>query len=380
MMTAQRNISTIILSAGGTGGHLFPAQALAQELNRRQCKTVLITDERGLKWRDSFPDTDVYAVPSGTTEQAGWMNRVKAVARLTLGALKAWGLMRRKRPALVVGFGGYPMLPALFAGLISGRATAIHEQNGVMGRANRLVAPRVNGIALTFANPKFLRPADRGKADVTGNPVRDNVIAAGKQDYAAPSGQSPIRLLIFGGSQGARILSDVAPAALAQLPGALASRLRVTQQCREEDLPRLRDAYDQAGMSVDLASFFSDLPRRMADAHLVICRSGASTVCELAVIGRPSLLIPLPGALDGDQAANARILVEAGGGWMIEEKNLKPEILAQHLTHLFSNPSELERAARSAKGQGRPDAVCALADMTERLMAGQPPFTRLEAA
>ncbi len=380
MMMAPQNISTIVLSAGGTGGHLFPAQALAQELNRRQWRTVLITDERGLKWRESFPNTDVYAVPSGTTEQAGWLNRIRAVILLTLGALKAWGLMRRKRPDLVIGFGGYPMLPALFAALMSGRVTAIHEQNGVMGRANRLVAPRVKAIALTFADPKFLRSADRFKAGITGNPVRDSVIEAGKQAYCAPQDKGPIHLLVFGGSQGARILSDVMPAALALLPEAITSRLAITQQCREEDLTRLREAYQQIGMTVELDSFFADLPRRMAESHLVICRSGASTVCELSVIGRPSILIPLPGALDGDQAANARVLVEAGGGWMIEEKGLTAESLAEHLCRLLSNPSDLVRSASAAKAQGRPNAVRALADMAERLKAGQSPFPHPETA
>jgi len=380
MMNKPQDILTVMLSAGGTGGHLFPAQALAQELNRRSRRTILITDERGLKWRQSFPDTDVCAVPSGTTEQAGWLNRFRAVIRLIFGTLKAWSLMRAKRPALVIGFGGYPMLPAMFAALLTRRVTAIHEQNGVMGRANRLVAPRVQGIALTFASPKFLRPADRRKAGVTGNPVRDSVIEAGRTAYRPPEHRSSLHLLVFGGSQGARVLSEVVPAALALLASDISARLQITQQCRDEDLARLRNAYELTGLTAELGSFFPDLPQRMADAHLVICRSGASTVCELSVIGRPAILIPLKGALDGDQAANARILTEAGGGWMIDEKNLTPQLLADRLTELFSDPPELARAASAAKAQGRPDAVRALADMAERLMAGQSPFPQPETA
>ncbi len=379
-MSAEKRNLSVVVSAGGTGGHLFPAQALTQELHRRHWRTALITDRRGLKWRAHFPHTPLYATLSGTTEQPGWLNRITAVVKLALGTLQAWAVLRRQRPGVVIGFGGYPMLPAMFAAVATRRVTCIHEANGVMGRANRLMAPRVTGIALTFPDPKGLRDKDKHKARVTGNPVRDAVIEAGRTPYPPLADGAGVRLLVFGGSQGARIFSTVVPQAIGLLPDDLRARLHLVQQCREEDLPEVRQAYEALGVDADLAAFFDDMPARMARAHLVICRSGASTICELSAIGRPALMVPLPGALDGDQTANAAVLADAGGGWLVPEAQFTPETLAARLTVLLGAPQSLARAAAAARALGRPEAVQALADMVEQLALGNQAMMLTEAA
>ncbi len=361
----------IVIAAGGTGGHLFPAQALGEELTRRNRKIVLITDERGMKWQDAFPGSDLFMTQSGTTTRAGLVSRILAVFKLGFGTVQAMRLLNRFKPDVVIGFGGYPTLPAMFAALLQGYCTCLHEQNGVMGRANKLLAPRLKGLALTFPSPKGMRPRDVKRATVTGNPVRANVIAASATPYPPLDDTLPIHLVIFGGSQGAQILSTVVPEALAQLPDAMRARLRITQQCREDDLPTAKAAYANAGIAAELATFYNDLPELLSQAHLVICRSGASTVCELTVLGRPAILVPLPGAIDQDQAANAQFLVDHGGGWLMPQAELTADALAAKLSGLLSAPHVLQQAAAAAKSQGRPDAVIALADYVEDLASGE---------
>ena len=367
-MTSTAPISApIVIAAGGTGGHLFPAQALAEELSRRDRKTVLITDKRGLKWKESFPSTNLHATRAATTERPGLWNKLKALMILGFGTLKALRLLGRYQPSVVIGFGGYPMLPTMFAGVFKRCATCLHEQNGVMGRANRLMAPRVDGIALTFPDPKGLPKKLEGRCTVTGNPVRGQVIEASQTPYPELTDAGPIQLVIFGGSQGAHIFSEVVPTAVALLPEDIKQRLQIVQQARKEDLAVAQEGYDKVGLDVELAPFFHNLPELMAEAHLVISRSGASTVCELTVLGRPAILVPLPGALDQDQAANARFLVESGGGWLMPQSELTAESLGDTLTALFSQPDLLTDAAAASKAQGRPGAVAALADMVEAL-------------
>lgn len=362
----------IVIAAGGTGGHLFPGQSLAQELRRRGRQIVLMTDERVQHFDRLFPGADIYAVPSATPTNRGVAGLVQAAPAIVSGIVQAFGILGRIEPSVIVGFGGYPTLPPLAAAILRGIPACIHEQNAVLGRVNRLVAPFVQAIASTFAAPKFLKVRDAGKLVVTGNPVRDAVIAEAGAPYAAPGASGPIHLLVFGGSQGARILSDVVPGALALLDEALKARLEIVQQARPEDIERVRSIYQRAGIRATLQSFFDDMPARMAKAHLVIGRSGASTVSELSVIGRPSILVPLPHSLDNDQKANAEKMQSAGAAWMIEQAMLTEAALAAKLAALFADTSSLAAAAKAALAQGQPRAVRRLADLVEALGRGEP--------
>jgi UDP-N-acetylglucosamine--N-acetylmuramyl-(pentapeptide) pyrophosphoryl-undecaprenol N-acetylglucosamine transferase len=357
-----------MLAAGGTGGHLFPALALAQELGRRGRTVDLVTDMRGASYGADFPARAVYRVPSATFAgrsplAVGW-----AAWMLVRGIGAAFKLLGEVRPAALVGFGGYPSFPPLVAARLRGIPTALHEQNAVLGRANRMLAPRVSVIAASFAPTKHLEGPALARTQLTGNPVRDEVIAWSATDYQTPASDGPFSLLVFGGSQGARFFSDVLPPALALLPDQVRAQLFVVQQCREEDLARVEAAYQSAGVRAHLAAFFPNLPEEMAKAHLVIGRAGASTVAELTVIGRPAILVPLPHAIDNDQLQNARRLAESGGAWCIEQKELTPERLANALGRLLSAPEALAQAAAAAKRQGRPDAVERLADLVEELV------------
>ncbi|HEY4344639.1 MAG TPA: undecaprenyldiphospho-muramoylpentapeptide beta-N-acetylglucosaminyltransferase [Parvibaculum sp.] len=361
----------IVIAAGGTGGHLFPGQALAQELRRRGRKIVLITDERVQRFDTLFPGADIFSVPSATPNDRGISGLAKAAPAILSGVAQAFGILGRVQPSAVIGFGGYPTLPPIAAAIMRRIPTCVHEQNAVLGRVNRLVAPYVHGIASTFAGPKFLRPRDADKIVVTGNPVRDAVMAHAAAPYAAPGAGDRINLLVFGGSQGARVMSDVVPGALSRLPEALRFRLNVVQQARPEDIDRVRGLYEDAGISAELQSFFDDMPVRIAAAHLVIGRSGASTVAELSVIGRPSILVPLPHSLDNDQKANAEKLEAAGAGFMIEQKNFSEDALSKRLVALLADAALLGSAAKAALAQGAPNAVRRLADLVEMLGRGE---------
>ncbi len=277
--------------------------------------------------------------------------------------------MRRLRPAVAVGFGGYPTLPPMLAATRTGVPTVVHEQNAVIGRANGFLAPLVTAIA---TSQPHVRGTEKVQAKIvqTGNPVRPAVLAAAETPYPAPAADGPFCLLVFGGSQGARFMSDLVPPAVARLPEALRARIHVVQQCRPEDIARVKAAYAELGVAACLAPFFHDLPQRIADAGLVVCRSGASTIAELTVIGRPAIMVPLPGALDQDQKANAMVLAAAGGGWVVEQKDMTPEHLAGNLAILMADPAQLVAAAAAARQAGRPDAVARLADVVERVAAG----------
>jgi len=361
----------IVIAAGGTGGHLFPGQALAQELRRRGRKIVLMTDERVQRFDRLFPEADFYAIPSATPSGKGLAGLVRAAPAILAGVARSFAILQRVKPAALIGFGGYPTLPPVAAAILRGVPVCVHEQNAVLGRVNRLVAPHVEAIASTFDKPKFLKARDAGKLVLTGNPVRDAVIAQAGAPYDAPVAGGEIRLLVFGGSQGARVMSDIVPAALARLPEEMRKRLRVVQQARPEDMERVGEVYAQAGIAVELNSFFDDMPERIAACHLVVGRSGASTVSELGVIGRPSILVPLPHSLDNDQKANAEKLANAGAAWMIEQKDFTEDAFAQRIEQLFAAPSGLEAAAAAAKRQGQPNAVRDLADLVEALGRGE---------
>jgi UDP-N-acetylglucosamine--N-acetylmuramyl-(pentapeptide) pyrophosphoryl-undecaprenol N-acetylglucosamine transferase len=362
-----------MLAAGGTGGHLFPAFALAEELGRRGVAVDLMTDMRGDRYGSGFPARAIYQVPSATLASKAPTDAAKTAFALARGTKAASSVLKQVRPGAVIGFGGYSTYPPLVAARFRGIPTAVHEQNALLGRANRLLAKGVTAIATSFEKTKFLEGKLAEKAVLTGNPVRQAVIDAARRGYEAPALDGVVRILIFGGSQGARFFSDTAPLALFALPDQVRKRLRVVHQAREEDVERVREAYAEAAINVEIAPFFGDLPARMAAAHLVISRAGASTVAELTVIGRPSVLVPLPHALDNDQLDNAGRLAEQGGAWCIEQRNLSPERLADELEKLLRAPDTLAAAAKAAKNAGRPDAVRNLADFALALAEGRRP-------
>lgn len=359
-------MKTFVLMAGGTGGHLFPAMALAQELRRRSHVIHLMTDHRVASYGQDFPAEGVHVVPAATPSIRNPLKFLGAGFRITGGIGVAAGKLRTIRPDAVVGFGGYPTFPPMVAASLLGIPGILHEQNAVLGRANRALIRFAEVLATSFEQVKYTEGL-RLEQVLTGNPVRDRVRAVADTAYPALDETGPLRLLVFGGSQGARVFADLVPQAIAEVPEALRHRLQIVQQTRPEDLDRVAKAYRQAKVNVELAPFFDDLPERMAKSHLVICRSGASTIAELTVLGRPSVLIPLPGSLDADQKNNALVVEAAGGGWIAEQATVSPQSLGTRLTGLLSSPESLVRAAAAAKSLGRPRAVEALADLAERL-------------
>ncbi|MFD1696487.1 undecaprenyldiphospho-muramoylpentapeptide beta-N-acetylglucosaminyltransferase [Roseibium aestuarii] len=362
---------TILLTAGGTGGHLFPAQALASELQRRGHVVELATDERADKYGSAFPARAVHLIASETLRGKSPLKLAKTAWSLLRGTWQARRVIKRLKPDVVVGFGGYPTFPPMFAARLTGTPSILHEANGVMGRANVMLAGGVTAVATSLPLAHVADEIKKRSVE-TGNPVRDAVIEVAATPYPALGGEGVINLLVFGGSQGARFFSDCVPQALALMPDHLRKRIWLVQQCRPEDLERVREIYHAAGVEAELHSFFTDMPARIAQAHLVVSRSGASTISELSVIGRPAILVPLPGAIDQDQLANAVGLANAGAAWPIAQNELTPERLAVELTHLFENPDQLKAAAAAALSQGKPDAVRRLADLVERVAEGKP--------
>jgi UDP-N-acetylglucosamine--N-acetylmuramyl-(pentapeptide) pyrophosphoryl-undecaprenol N-acetylglucosamine transferase len=363
-------MSVFVLMAGGTGGHLFPAMALAQELRRRGHLVHLMTDHRASGYGDNFPAREIHIVPSATPSVGNPVKFAGAAAKIVWGTAIAWGQLGRIGADAVVGFGGYPVFPPFVAARLRGIPGVLHEQNAVMGRANRALARYANKIALSFAGTQRVE-AFTAKTVLTGNPVRDRVRAVAETSYPELTAETPLRLVVFGGSQGARAFADLVPPAVAELPEALRHRLRIVQQCRAEDLDRVAEAYRQAKVNVELQSFFADLPERIANAHLVMGRAGASTIAELAVLGRPAILVPLPGALDADQSNNARVIEAAGAGWIVEQATISPPSLANRLASLFGDPATLIAAAAAAKSLGQPRAVEILADLVEATSRGK---------
>ncbi|MDR3435791.1 undecaprenyldiphospho-muramoylpentapeptide beta-N-acetylglucosaminyltransferase [Telmatospirillum sp.] len=360
----------IVLTAGGTGGHVFPAEALAAELLGRGRRLALITDRRGQAYGGTLGQLTTHRISAGGIAGRGLGARLSAIGALGFGILQARALLRHLGPAAVVGFGGYASVPAMLAGSFRGIPTILHEQNAVLGRANRLLAARASVIATSFTEVTHIADAHRGKVIRTGMPVRPSIIAQRDQGWSAIGENGPIRLLVLGGSQGARALSEVVPAALAALPEGLRRRLVLSQQCRPEDLDAVAQSYRETDIEVTLESFFHDVPERLAAAHLVIARSGASTVAELTALGRPSILVPYPHAIDDHQTANARALEQAGGAWLIPQPVFTAASLATRLTTLLSEPDSLTRAAASARAAGVPDAAIRLADLVDRLAFG----------
>jgi UDP-N-acetylglucosamine--N-acetylmuramyl-(pentapeptide) pyrophosphoryl-undecaprenol N-acetylglucosamine transferase len=366
-MADSRNGGTrlVLLAAGGTGGHLFPAEALTVVLEKRGLTVDLATDARAAHFK--FPARAVHLIPSETLRGRNPLALARTAALLALGTAKAWALIGRIRPAVVVGFGGYPTVPPLFAASLRSVPTVLHEQNGVMGRANRLLAPRVTSIATSFRKLARLDSRLQKKISFTGNPVRPQVIEAAAAPYAVSAQGAPLNLLVFGGSQGAHVMGEIAPAAIERVPADLRARLRIVQQARAEDVDSVRATYAKLGVEAECAPFFPDLPARMAAAHLIVSRSGASTVAELSAIGRPAILVPLPHALDQDQFANAGVLAEAGGAVRIEQRDFTPERLAAEIAGLAGDPTRMARMAKAAKSAGTIDAAERLADVVMKV-------------
>ena len=355
-----------VLAAGGTGGHLIPAFALAAELHARGHHVALITDERGANIPGKPDFLPAHVLPAGRfgKNPLGWPAGIRAVFE---GRAMALRLFEHFEPSAIVGFGGYPALPALLAGTAAKIPSIVHEQNAVLGRVNRLLAGRVNAIATSYEKVDRLKPKHAHKVHLVGNPVRAEVLALREQDFPAFTEESLLRILVTGGSQGASILSQVVPDGLAMLPPALRQRLQVTQQCRPEDLEAVRRRYAEHDIPAELGTYFEDMHERLADAHLFIGRAGASTIAELTAVGRPAILIPLPIATDDHQAANTREMVKAGGARMVRQDAFQPKELAKQIQAMAMNPASLANAAHCAFNCGRPDAAKDLADLVESM-------------
>jgi UDP-N-acetylglucosamine--N-acetylmuramyl-(pentapeptide) pyrophosphoryl-undecaprenol N-acetylglucosamine transferase len=359
-----------VVAAGGTGGHFFPAEALARELLSLGRSVHLVTDQRTDVFGERGLETTVHHVraarATGSPTQAA-----RGLAELAAGVVQARRLLLQLKPAAVVGFGGYPSIPTMAAAVYLRLPTLIHEQNAVLGRANRLLAPIARQIATGFVTTAGLRSADGARAVYTGNPVRPAFLEAGRKDYFPPPPGGSIELLVLGGSQGAHVLSEIVPPALMMLPTELRNRLRISQQARPEDVAAVSEIYRGGNIAAELNRFFDDVPERLARAHLVICRAGASTVAELAAVGRPALLLPYPLATDDHQTANARAFSDAGGGWRIPQSGLASAALAARLEDLLADNALLATAARRAWEFGRRDATQRLAQLALSLERGR---------
>ena len=357
----------VMIAAGGTGGHLIPALAVAGELVRRGHAVTAVTDRRGAVLARRISDIPVREVraasPSGRTAPG----KVVAAATMLAGCVGALRLIHAERPAVMAGFGGYPTIPPLAAAQLLGVPVLVHEQNAVLGRANRFLAPRARVVATSFAQT---RPAVARRTLTVGVPVRDTIAALGRVAYRPPGPEEDVNLLVVGGSQGAGIFGTLLPDAGQCLDGALLRRLKVVQQCREEDVGHTAAAWRALGVTATVAPFFEEMAGHLARAHLVVARAGASTIAELAVSGRPSVLIPFPGAADDHQRANADVVVSVGGGWLVDERETDARSLAGHLESLLASPAELARAAGNVRRIARADAAAALAEAIENLAAG----------
>ncbi|MBA3835652.1 MAG: undecaprenyldiphospho-muramoylpentapeptide beta-N-acetylglucosaminyltransferase [Sphingomonas sp.] len=356
----------IILAAGGTGGHMVPAHALAAELTARGHGVMLVTDERGAKYPGLFKDVPIHILPAGRLG-GGPIGMLKAVRSVMRGRRQARRLYREHRPDAVVGFGGYPAFPALLAASAAKVPTLLHEQNAVLGRVNRWLAGEARAIATSYAEVERLKPAHRAKTVLVGNPVRDEVMRLGELPFPPLDDSAPLKILVTGGSQGATILGTVVPEGLGLLPSHLRLRLQVVQQCRGDDIEAVRARYAALNIPAELLTYIQDMPARIGDAHLVIARAGASTIAELTAAGRPAILVPLPSATDDHQTVNAREMAKAGGARMIVQSYFTPAALAAQVEAIAGDPQALANAAGRALSVGRPHATRDLANLVERI-------------
>ena len=361
-----------VLAAGGTGGHMVPAHALAAELKGRGHGVLLITDERGARFPGLFKNVPVHILPAGRLG-GGPIGMLKAFASVVKGRGEAKRLYRKHRPDAVVGFGGYPAFPSLLAASSMKIPTILHEQNAVLGRVNRFLAGDAVAIGTAFTNLERLKPKFADKLVLVGNPVRAEIGRLGEMPFPPFDDIAPLKILVTGGSQGASILSNIVPAGLGMLDPSLRRRLQVVQQCRPEDIERVRAQYAELGIPAELMTYIEDMPQKLGDAHLVIGRAGASTIAEMTAAGRPAILIPYAAATDDHQTANAREMVLAGGARAIQEASFTPDVLARQIEALAMDPVALANAAARALSVGRPHAARDLADLVERVGGGPSP-------
>jgi UDP-N-acetylglucosamine--N-acetylmuramyl-(pentapeptide) pyrophosphoryl-undecaprenol N-acetylglucosamine transferase len=361
-----------VLAAGGTGGHMIPAHALAAELKSRGHGVLLITDERGARFPGLFENVPVHILPAGRLGGGpiGWL---KAASSVLKGRGEAKRLYREHRPDVVVGFGGYPAFPSLLAATSLKIPTVIHEQNAVIGRVNRLLAGEAEAIGTAYDEIDRLKPRYAGKVVLVGNPVREEIARLGELPFPPFDEVAPLKILVTGGSQGATILSQVVPEGLGILEPSLRRRLQVVQQCRPDDIERVRGHYAELGIPAEVMTYIEDMAVKLADAHLMIGRAGASTIAELTAAGRPAILIPFAAATDDHQTANAREMVKAGGARAIGQANFTPDVLARQIEALAMDPVALNNAAARALSVGRPHAARDLADLVERIGNGVAP-------
>lgn len=362
---------TIVLSSGGTGGHVYPAQSLAEELTKRGYQVGIITDQRGKVFQDRLGDSTVFSLP--IHHGRGKLAFLWLGLSILRGIFHSLIIYHYLKPVAVVGFGGYPSIPAVIAAWILRIPVAVHEQNAVLGRANRLAARFARRLAVSFHHTRYVNLSSEAKGDaaiqiLTGNPVRPAILQVGARGYMPPVQNEPLRLFIVGGSQGAKIFSEVIPKAFAEMTYDQRQRFHVTQQCRQEMLLETRETYEALGMIVNIQPFFEDIDRQLQEAHLVIARSGASTVAELTVAGRPAIFVPYAAAMDGHQQANAHELAQEEAAWMILEKDFTPDRLAKLLMEILAAPDKLDSKSAKMLEHGRPNAVVLLADMVEDLL------------
>jgi UDP-N-acetylglucosamine--N-acetylmuramyl-(pentapeptide) pyrophosphoryl-undecaprenol N-acetylglucosamine transferase len=361
MPTNQKTL-TIVLASGGTGGHIFPAESLAAELIKQNHKVVLITDTR-YKKHDSTPSELIIENINSGGSKGGIKSKLLSIIKICFGILESRKILQTLQPDVVVGFGGYPSLPTMIAAITLKLKTIIHEQNSVLGRVNKMLTPYVGVIATAFEEVKFIKSRDAHKVKLTGNPVRPAIRAMKDFPYPGLKKNENLHLLITGGSQGATVFSEVVPAAILSLPEEIRTRLRIDQQCRAADIENVKKIYSEANVNVDLATFFEDMPSRLAAAHLIIARSGASTIAEITVIGKPAILIPYMHAMDDHQTANAMAIQKNGAALVIPQERFTPEILAASIKGFIENPESLKEMAVNALALGKEDAVEKLAEI-----------------
>ncbi|WP_343562364.1 undecaprenyldiphospho-muramoylpentapeptide beta-N-acetylglucosaminyltransferase [Kiloniella sp. b19] len=353
----------IVLTAGGTGGHMFPARALASELLARGHRVSLFTDSRGEGFGEGLSEVEVYRLPGSGVAGGNIIRKFISLTRIFKGTMQARKLLKTLQADAVVGFGGYAAVPASWAAGQVRIPLYLHEQNAVLGRANLLLANRAKAICTSFRKVSKIPASALERVIMTGNPVRANITAIGQQPYPETGEQSPVRLMVTGGSQGASVFNSLVPEALGKLPGTLRKRIHIAQQVRGDEQEIISARYQDAGISCDLRAFFDDMPDQLQNCHLMICRAGASTVTELAAAGIPAILVPYPYATDDHQTANANDVADAGGGWMMPQDSLNAEGLSGQLKALLENPETLQQAARSALSLAQPKAAARLADV-----------------
>lgn len=359
----------IVLSAGGTGGHMFPAAALGRDLISRGYRVEVITDLRGTKFGNIFGDLPVHVIHAGTLGK-GITGKIKGMANMSVGLVQAGKIIKKLKPAVVIGFGGYPSVPGVYIAQRLKIPTVVHEQNAILGRANAYLAQRADRIAISLPHSEGISEELASRVVITGNPIREDIAALYTKPYPAPQSEGKLRIFIMGGSLGAQVFSKIVPPALARLPAAHKARLEITQQCRAEDIEEVKAIYKKAGINARLETFFSDVPVILAQTHLVIGRSGASTVAEVAAAGRPSIFVPAPYHADDQQRVNADAIADAGGAWVMPQNGFTEEALLARVETFLQNPETLFRAAEAARGCGKPDAARRLGNLVTALASG----------